>query len=176
MPIVIVEGVDGSGKTTLLRDLRKQSKTYFWIASSSRRPQTLVNFQDAIHWIGQAGYLNLPIVCDRFPIISETVYGPILRGSNLLNKFNRRDQANATAVLNGVDRIIYCRPPKEQIAHNLKQNPQMEGVIKHLPALIKRYDDVMDSLRDDNIKVFHYDYTRFVDKPADLEQLFFGRI
>lgn len=173
MPILIVEGVDGSGKTTLIRNLRKQSNTYFWVASSSRRPQTLPDLQDAMHWIGQAAFLRLPVICDRFPIISETVYGPILRGTNLLDQLGRRDQSNATNLLSEVDRVIYCRPSKETIQANLAQNPQMEGVQKNLASLLQRYDDVINSLRDDNIYVRQYDYTRNV---VSLDNLFFGRV
>lgn len=173
MSIVIVEGVDGSGKSTLIRKLREQSKRYFWIASSSSRPKTLPDLQDALHWVGQASYLKLPIVCDRFPLISEVVYGPILRGSNLLDQLNRRDQASAAALLSEVDRIIYCRPHKDVIKENLSKNLQMDGVKNRLGDLINRYDDVMDSLRDDNIYVIGYDYTKNV---SPLEGLFFGRI
>lgn len=174
MAIILVEGVDGSGKTTLIWNLRQQSKTYFWIASSSGRPKTVPELQDAMHWIGQASYLKLPVVCDRFPIISETVYGPILRGSNLLDQLTRRDQANATALLSEVDRVIYCRPPREIVKDNISKIPQMEGVVKRIDDLYDRYDAVMESLRDDNIYVHGYDYTRKYSMP--LEGLFFGKV
>lgn len=173
MSVIIVEGVDGSGKTALLRNLRKQTRNYFWVASSSGRPLSLPDLQDAIHWIGQAAFLKIPIICDRFPVISEMIYGPILRGASLLDQLSRRDQANVTNLLKEVDRIIYCRPPIETIEQNLAQNPQLEGVKKNIKALATRYDDVMNSLREDNIYVKGYDYTKNF---RSLDDLFFGRI
>lgn len=174
MSIIIVEGVDGSGKTTLIKNLREQTKTYFWVASSSRRPQTVIQLRDAVHWLGQSSYLKLPVVCDRYPVISEEVYGPILRDGSLLNQLGQRELGDVTEFLSfAVDRIIYCRPPFEAIKENLDKNKQMDGVLDKLPKLLKRYDDLMDSLRDDNIFVYHYDYTKNV---SPIEGIFFGRI
>jgi len=170
--IVIVEGPDGSGKTTLLRMLREQTKTYFWIASSSGRPKTYRELQDAVHWISQCAYLKMPVVCDRFPLISESVYGPVIRGTSLLDEMSRKEQAAASELLaHSVDRIIYCRPPEPVIRDNIKIRPQMQGVSEKLKELLHRYDDLMDSLRDDNLFVYHYDYTR---NNSRLEDIFFG--
>lgn len=177
MSIVIVEGVDGAGKTRLLHDLRLQTKLYFWVCSSSGRPTTLEQLYEAMHLIGQAAYLKIPLLCDRFPLISEGVYGPAIRGINLLDRLSRRDrEAAATMVMEQVDRVIYCRPPIEVIKANIDRSdlPQMKGVKEHLHDLITRYDDLMESLRDQNVKVYKYDYTRV--QPTSIEQLFFGRI
>lgn len=175
MSLIVVEGIDGSGKTTLLRTLREQSKTYFWIASSSRRPPTVNAINDAVHWLGQCVYLGrFPVVCDRFPLISEAIYGPVLRESSLLDNIDKRQQRSYTEFFQEIDRIVYCRPPKEVIKKNLQALPQMDGVIKHFDKLLSRYDAFMNSLRDENIRVYPFDYTR--DSPAALDQLFFGRI
>lgn len=177
MSIIIVEGVDGSGKTTLIRTLREYSSVYFWIASSSRRPQTILQLRDAIHWLGQCSYLKLPIICDRYPVISEEVYGPVMRDGSLLNQLGQRELGDVTEFLSfQVDRIIYCRPPIEVIKENLKKNKQMDGVIERLPKLLQRYDDLMNSLRDDNIFVQHFDYTNPKHQADSIEGLFFGRI
>ena len=176
MSIVVVEGVDGSGKTTLIRNLRARSKTYFWVASSSGRPKCLADLHDALHWIGQAAYLRTPVVCDRLPLISEAVYGPVMRGSSLLEQLQHKYQKEYGDILKGVDRIIYCRPSQLDIARNITISgiPQLNGVLETLPELLVKYDDLMNTLRDDNVKVYSYDYTRLQRVP--LEELFFGQI
>lgn len=174
MPIVIVEGVDGSGKTTLLRNLRKQTKKYFWIASSSGRPRTYAELNEAIFWIGQSTYLKLPIICDRYPLISEKVYGPVIRGTSLLDTLTPRQRSELTELMSdGIDRIIYCRPPVAQICANLQStDDQMPGVVDNIEELIRLYDRTMTVLGE-TIPVLTYNYT---NPGQDLDELFFGKV
>jgi hypothetical protein len=173
--IVIVEGPDGSGKTTLLKNLRSQSTQYFWVMSSSGRPKTIEQLKEAVGYIGQSAYLKLHIICDRFPLISEAVYGPVVRGRCLLDQLDERNQKFLEELLTGeIERIIYCRPPLEQIKYNLKENLQMTGVYQLIEKLVRRYDEVMDELRDSNVKVYNYDYTR--SDLYSLDTLFFGEL
>jgi hypothetical protein len=176
--IIIVEGPDGAGKTTLLSNLRKDSAVYFWTASSSHRPKTLRELTDAVHWISQATYLKLPVICDRFPILSESVYGILMRGKCLLDELSPRHQQQITeSFRDGVDRIIYCRPPLEQIKHNVKGIPQMEGVVEVIERIVQRYDELMRMLKDeDKLHVTWYDYTKPIIRTENhyLHNLFFG--
>lgn len=173
MSIVIVEGPDGSGKTTLLRNLREQSRNYFWIASSSGRPRTLFQLEQALHWLGQALYLGIPIVCDRFPLLSEEVYGPILRGASLLDRLSTGSKEEYAHLLAQVKRVIYCRPPTRVIVQNLKSNPQLEGVRDKISRIIMQYDDIIGSITD-TVPVVSYDYT--ANYSQSLDSLFFGEI
>lgn len=173
MSIILVEGPDGSGKSTLLKNLRAESSRYFWILSSSRRPYTLEELNDAVGYIGQAAYLRLPVVCDRFPLISEAIYGPLIRGTSILTQLNARDSNYYNEILEEeIDRVIYCRPPLQNIIENVNNNPQMEGVRNRIKELVLRYDSFMDHLRE-GVKVFNFDYT---SPKYTLDQLFFGRL
>jgi hypothetical protein len=174
--LIIVEGVDGSGKTTVIRDLRTQSRTYFWVASSSRRPSTLPALCDALYWLSQASSLPLPIICDRFPLISEPIYGPILRGKSMLEEMNGRNKSKNADLMHQIDRVIYCRPPRAEIIKNLKitESSQLGGVIDNLDRLLFSYDSKMDSLRDQGVYVHRYDYTNPAKLGLDL--MFFGRV
>ena len=175
MGIVIVEGPDGSGKTTLLRNLRNQTTHYFWVMSSSGRPKTIEQLQDAVGYVGQAAYIKTTIICDRFPLISEMVYGPILRGYSLLDHLSSPNTALFSELLSSeIDRVIYCRPPIEQIKTNISNNPQLEGVRVLIDKLIKRYDELMNDLRDANVKVYNYDYVGAPRFPLD--EIFFGKL
>lgn len=174
MSIIIVEGVDGSGKTTLLRKLREQSDRYFWVASSSQRPKTVEEIQEAIHFIGQCAYLKLPVICDRFPLISEGVYGPVLRNHNLLDDLTPRQHEIAMDfLLEGVERVIYCDPPGEEIVKNLTTIgiPQLSGVIEKLAELLDKYEEALEVLESEEVPVYRYNYT--TDK-TPLNKIFFG--
>ena len=174
MSIIIVEGVDGSGKTILLRRLREQSSRYFWVALSSGRPKTLEEIHDAVHFIGQCAYLKLPVICDRFPLISEEVYGPTLRGTSLLNDLSHRQQEiSANFLLENTERIVYCKPPKETIIKNLTEGgiPQLPGVLENLDELLDRYEGIITTLKDKGVPVYRYDYTR---DHTPLDEVFFG--
>lgn len=172
MSIIIVEGVDGSGKTDLLRRLRQESSRYFWVALSSGRPKTLEEIHEVVHWIGQCAYLKLPIICDRFPLISEEVYGPTLRNRNLLDELSNREQEiSTTFLLEHTDRIVYCTPPKETILKNLAVNPQLAGVTSKLDELIAKYENIIISLEEQKVPVYRYDYTK--DR-TPLDEVFFG--
>jgi hypothetical protein len=87
-----------------------------------------------------------------------------------------REQGAASDLLRQIDRVIYCRPTIETIRRNLITSalPQLHGVVEKLDALVARYDELMDSLRDDNIFVHKYDYLANYGKPLD--EIFFGRI
>lgn len=173
MGLVIVEGCDASGKSTLIEQLRLESKKYFWVVRSSGPPRTYPEVADAISWLTRSSHSGPPIVCDRHPLISEPIYGLVLRGKNLLaGHFSESDIREH--LLDSVDRIIYCRPPTEQILLKIGHQAQLKGVPDNLERLIQVYDQTMEFLEKHfGVVVKHYDYT--VDtSEAKLVSLFGG--
>jgi thymidylate kinase len=173
MSIVIVEGPDGSGKTTLIRRLREGSQRYFVTVSFSGPPKRVWQIQSVLHWIEQSIYLDVPIICDRFPLISESIYGPILRGKNLLDETEDSNLRAATEIIRRVTKIIYCRPPIPIIRENVVHStiPHLLGVLENLNKIVEQYDELMDLLRDETT-IETYDFTdERVIKPV--EELFF---
>jgi hypothetical protein len=169
MSLIVVEGVDGSGKSTLLENARLEiKKKYFVIARHSCRPLSAADI---------IGFLRLaemsapfPVICDRHPLVSEPIYGNLLRGSDItdlvmISSVHKIDRLKRT-----VDRIVYCRPSYGQIRENVGKLPQLAGVIEKLPDLVEKYDEAMRTYERNGIRVVRYDY----NWKTDLNELFFG--
>lgn len=150
--MIVVEGMDNTGKTTLVSQLRE--KYLFPVLVSSRYYETENRTEKWVRWIYKMMELSRDehIIFDRFPLISEHVYGPILRGKNVLAEHPA--WPDLLGKFGGLEPlIIYCRPPMEHVL-NWRERPQMGGVKEQSEKLLKAYDEAM--------RFFwptHYDYT-----------------
>lgn len=171
--IIIVEGMDGTGKTVLVQQLahRLEIKPRKFVGSlgpSDDYRLALVNrtrSEIAELETASAKGVSIKRLYDRFPLISEAVYGPILRGHNcfggLYYPLRRRLLALNTVV-------IYCRPDREVIQANVQQAPQMSGVLEHFGELLDAYDSLFMELTESPVSSYItvFDYTR--DKVREL--------
>lgn len=158
--MVIIEGMDNSGKSSLIDKLLP---SYPFSVIHSRTYWD----EDPDHWVKgiqevMEAATRRDIFCDRFPVITESVYGPVLRGKNVLS-----DHPSWPDLLQELARvqpvIIYCRPP----LHKLVQwgtRGQMDGVKERALDLIAQYDRVMKAFKN----VCTYDYTQ----PLDLYKVY----
>lgn len=174
MSLIVVEGCDGSGKSTLLENARIEiRKRYFVQVRHSCRPLEL---GDAIHFMRTVNYAagRLPVMADRHPLISEPIYGPILRGTHLFEShFNySKPHFRYETLRDFVARIIYCRPSLETVRRNIMVNPQLAGVAEKIESLYAAYDQTMEEISR-YVSVFTYDYQL---QTVSLEQLFFGDV
>lgn len=178
MSLIVVEGVDASGKSTLLENSRIQiPKRYFVLLRHSCRPLSLSHAIQFMRMSMFGSDVGLEVIADRHPLISEPIYGPILRGSHLFEEhFTYHSEAGRGEYLKrNVARVIYCRPPVEIMKENISRNPQLEWVEERFDILLAAYDKQIELLRDYyGVPVVTYDWTTY-DKPP-LEQLFFGDI
>ena len=165
--VIIVEGMDGTGKTTLVQQLahRLEVKPRKFVGSlgpSDDYGLVLVNrtiSEITELEITSSGRRPVKRLYDRFPLISEAVYGPILRGHNcfggLYYPLRRRLLALKTV-------IIYCRPNRKVIQANVREAPQMSGVLEHFGELLDAYDKLFVELTESpvNSYITVFDYTR----------------
>jgi hypothetical protein len=173
MSIIVVEGVDASGKSTLLEEARGEIRgKYFLLLRHSCRP---FNTRDVSYFLSILYPFSrdsqFSIVVDRHPLISEPIYGPLLRNGDITSVWS--DSTKLQYLLDTVERIIYCRPTREVIRENIDKNPQLAGVKDKLEDLIGTYDQMMSSLKQSGIKVISYDYQHPI---YPLHDLFFGDI
>lgn len=159
MSLIVVEGMDNSGKTTLIKTLMKETglKGVF-------RKNRAYDLKGGMSMIKRSFFSSELKIHDRHIIISEMVYGPILRGKSL---FGDQSWDLLSYLLKTYPIIIYCRPPTRKIL-DFGTREQMEGVITQANHLISRYDWVFDIVRKSftlpEYNFFEYDYT---DKDAD---------
>jgi len=170
--MIVIEGMDNSGKTTLQRQLQSLLGGEGYITVSKKSPGPLPG-EELVDWTHQELTEMKPgelVIYDRFPIISETVYGTELRNFNVFLSprvpEETREKAKEAVDLfhrNG-PLIIYCRPSKDTIIE-FDQRDQMEGVKENASDLLTQYDDLimeMASSKDphDNSawNIIFYDY------------------
>jgi hypothetical protein len=171
MPLIIVEGVDGSGKTTLVQNFRQTASRHCLIISRSGPPRGKTDLIDSLYGITNLGRRETPIIIDRHPLISEPIYGPIIRGSSYVDPpFNRENALEYVA--STADRVIYCRTDLETAQRASRRERQMEGVHDQYWALYQAYDKYMEDLARLGVKIVPYDWT--FDQSKDLNHLFLG--
>jgi len=154
--MIIVEGMDNTGKTTLVKNLAKEFKLEVRKTPQDviMEPGRLLDWVD--HELDQVEVLpSLPFLYDRFPLISEEVYGPILRGKSVVPGGSYEGWADRNHVL-----FIYCRPALDRII-DFGARDQMQGVVQHAKDLTLAYDKLMYSYRFKGAGVVHYSYTHF---------------
>lgn len=164
---LIIEGPDASGKGTLIEHIQKQ-----W-------PRWTTEDRAADSLTGPRGYLDdyvdraevsmslrsaYPHMYDRHPLISEPIYGPIIRGcmdsKNPTTNFN-----DMTWMMKRYDFIrenclvLFCLPPLKYVLNNLNATApgHMPGVVDNATRLYWQYH-AMAAAWPKNIHV--YDYTR----------------
>lgn len=157
--MIVVEGPDGSGKTTLIKELSKSLKLPVAPRVVSKDAEAMV---DLVEWVKtNVGGGFKPLIFDRHRLISEFIYGPILRD----------DQSPGFISTNWVAEmlfkfytcnpiIIYCLPPVEVVEQNVKADPDNQVVWGKSRALYTAYNQraIMDMIWYP-MRTFIYDYT-----------------
>lgn len=151
--MLVVEGMDNSGKSTLAHELARATGRH--VVHSPGHRLTPPQLRD---WAEKSLFspANPYIIYDRHPVISESVYGPVLRGKSIfhetwLGRFVRRSFYEHVRPL-----IIYCRPPVTDITDFRK--PEMDGVTDNALKLLSAYDGLIDELVDEGVRVLRYNY------------------
>lgn len=160
--MIIVEGPDNSGKSTLIQQLLKDYSISLFLTSKGPI-HNLKCFEervlDVINHLGSYSY-----IMDRCPLLSEEVYGPILRSKNLIDEleypsYYRRKLYSSLS--QGETFLIYCRPPKPILLdfknHQVKEHDTQEhlnNIILKAESIIEAYDTIVGPIAN-----FIYDYT-----------------
>jgi len=168
---VIVEGPDGGGKSTLLMQLRSEfpGKLMERVVDKDTNPMV-----DLKRWVeedvdpdmvSEKVFNELPgefVFYDRHRLISEPIYGPILRirqyvgfdDYKWLEKMLRCFRAQMPI-------IVYCLPPLPVVINNIRHDPDNTRVLERIEAIYTAYltRAALDKLSLWGSQVFIYDYT-----------------
>ena len=135
--MIIIEGMDNTGKSTLCNHLSKKFDLRVDVRS---RPKDL---NDGFRMISRSVFNKNPVIYDRHVLISEIVYGPLLRNKSV---FGNSNWDLLFLMLKTHPLIIYCRPPKRKV-FRFGVREQMDGVISQATNLIRRYDWLMEIIK-----------------------------
>ena len=147
--MIIVEGMDNSGKTKLAE----------YLAEKFELPH-IKSPKDRTHIIGhtlQLLVLNPEAVMDRFPVISERIYGRFLRNKIAFDGEVATWQFYFEKLVRCRPLIFYCRPPEEKI-FDFGSREQMEGVFEYRKELLACYDILMAEW-DTRLVIMRYNFT-----------------
>ena len=135
--MIIIEGMDNTGKSTLCNHLGKKFDLKVDIRS---RPK---NIDEGFRMISRSVFNETPTIYDRHVLISEIVYGPLLRNKSV---FGNSNWDLLFLLLKTHPLIIYCRPPKRKV-FRFGVREQMDGVVSQATNLIRRYDWLMEIIK-----------------------------
>lgn len=153
--MIIIEGCDNTGKTTLGHRLVDDIRGVYVTNKQPRRRELLIPYMARMFLLSMVG---MPLILDRWPAISEPVYGPILRGESALDEDDVRDFHRILTEMNPL--VIYCRPPLDKVLGSIDERDQLPGVVENAEKIYRRYDEVMEEFSRDYRPVLIYDYTR----------------
>ena len=152
-PCIHVEGPDGSGKSTLVDQLGLLLK-----CTKMRTQDPPRSWGECLRRINQRVAPGL--VCDRSSgLISELVYGPVLRGGTVAPESVVWDvvQSLVHAVV-----FVYCRPGQKSLQPTFRRGEDplhVRAVTRKSRALVEQYDRVMAKLSSMGARVIRYDWT-----------------
>jgi hypothetical protein len=136
--VIIVEGPDGAGKTTLIRQMQDRYGLRVAPRVVSKETTAMVNLQDWVENNLEEGPQWL--LFDRHRLISETIYGPIVRG------YAEDGFDSVTGMMLWMKRfyeleplIIYCMPPLNVVRGNVRNDPDNKAVAWKIEAIYQAY-------------------------------------
>jgi hypothetical protein len=136
--VLVFEGPDGAGKTTLIKAFQEAFDIPVASRVVSKETTALVNLRIWVDANLDAGFQNT--IFDRHRLISETIYGPILRSEPqpgfgeiawLAPRMKRFYEIEPI--------IIYCLPSLDQIKANLFGDNDNAAVFAHIEQIYSAY-------------------------------------
>jgi len=115
--MIVVEGPDGSGKTTLIKEIQTQFPVTVAPRVVSKDAEAMV---DLVQWVEENNQkLDQGVVYDRHRLISEPIYGPVLRSQTEAG-FEDIHWMTAQMRLFYAKKpvLIYCLPPRGIVKAN----------------------------------------------------------
>jgi len=137
--MIIFEGSDGAGKTTLIKSFQELSGLPIAPRVVSKDAEAMVDLKAWVWDNVQHGFQET--IYDRHRLISEYIYGPILRPSQEPG-FNDPDWVGYVMSMFYlyVDPIIvYCIPPLKSVMTNVTGDPDNKVVENHIEAIYTAY-------------------------------------
>lgn len=158
--MIIVEGPDGAGKTTFIRELQDRFPD-LEVAPRvvSKDAEAMVDLKQWVEQNVADGFQYK--IFDRHRLISETIYGPILRSiqeEGFLDANWVNQQMYQFYKIKPI--IIYCLPPLKMVRSNIYDDQDNRVVWDHIESIYAAYVSRMNlDFIMEKALIFEYDYT-----------------
>lgn len=155
--MIIVEGPDGSGKTTLLNHISRR----LGVPIAPRASDSLKGpVDDLCGWVDDdlLKWGTSPLkIYDRYPLISEPIYGPLLRG-DVADRMTQSSWMRARMnTFRAMSLVIWCLPPYTTVIRNVDdEKGHMDGVKSQITGIWCSYAVMSSSWTGPGMT---YDYT-----------------
>lgn len=136
--MIVVEGPDGAGKTSLIKLLNQVYDIPIAPRVVSKDTEAMVDLQKWVDDDLDKGFQR--VIYDRYRLISEPIYGPILRNKSeagfdklswLAPRLKRFYDLKPT--------IIYCLPPLETVLSNIDGDTDNIAVALRIRSIYSAY-------------------------------------
>lgn len=165
--MIVVEGPDGGGKTTLVDALCERYHVDVvpraCTSDNGVDPATLRAWVDKdLITAAEEFDFKLRRLYDRHPLISEPIYGPLVRG-RMADGFPDQEWLHSSmTVFNNMTLVIFCLPPWEEVAENIEREHKpttdhLRGVLNNARAIYELYVYIAAGWQGHSIV---WDYTR----------------
>jgi adenylate kinase family enzyme len=112
--MIILEGPDGSGKSTLAKLIKIEYPDYVITHSPGPCPKEI--FKERVFWNIELCKIK-HIIVDRITIISESIYGKVLRNGSYITEQNIRDFLGKF-YQSKYNTIVFCNQRFKQVRNN----------------------------------------------------------
>lgn len=164
--MLIVEGPDGGGKSTLIAELQGQLDIAVMpkAAKSDLGPDT----KQLRTWVDRdlSTPNHAPHLYDRYPLISEPIYGPLIRG-HMADGFSDLAwfASRCSMVRERSTAVVFCLPPFEVVRTNIflhhdTSTKHQRGVRMKARAIYEQYVVRCALEAQAGTTVFVWDYTK----------------
>lgn len=137
--MIIVEGPDGAGKSTLIKRMADALDLPIAPRVVSKTAEALVDLKVWVEENLNQGFQ--PMIYDRHRLISEPIYGPILRKEQErgFSDFNWLQRQLDGLYYHVQPFIIYCLPPLTTVKANLRDDFDNVVVAGHIDQIYSAY-------------------------------------
>jgi hypothetical protein len=137
--MLIVEGPDGAGKTTMVNRLEKHLE---WPVSPrvvSKETEGTADLKDWVERNVKKGFQQT--IFDRHRLLSEPIYGPVLRGTSQYREFYDVSwfTKQMGMFIQAQPIIIYCLPSIETVMLNLVGDDDNLAVVGSIDRIYRGY-------------------------------------